>query len=120
MTKDGIDYLRGLYQSNVERKEQSVMEILIMEKTDITDNGLKTKCKDNKNKNITKENNMKTKMIDIVDLKQLVKEGKLDFIINDDVLYCRDLRTEESISLGKAKYRGLRVTANIDEYNKIG
>ena len=48
-----------------------------------------------------KENNMKTKMIDIVDLKQLVKEKKISFSVIYGQIICIDLGSGEVVVVGE-------------------
>ena len=41
------------------------------------------------------------KRIDIVDIKQAVKEGMIEFIAVDDYIYCRDVQSKETVIVGE-------------------
>ena len=40
-------------------------------------------------------------MFDIITLKELIKKGILKFYIKDDYIYCENIKTSESIIVGK-------------------
>lgn len=43
-------------------------------------------------------------MFDIVLLKELIKSGKIKFYVKDNYIYCENIKTGESIIVGKAGY----------------
>lgn len=48
--------------------------------------------------------------IDIVDIKNKVKNNELEFYIKDGIIYCKDKNTEEIVSVGK--YTEIKINNN--------
>lgn len=36
-------------------------------------------------------------MIDIVDIRKAVKDGKIEFYMNDNIIYCQDTKNNECV-----------------------